>query len=269
MKSPNSGHSFVPLGVFGATMGGTPARLLEAETSKPGDDRMLGLKALRQYGAEVFDHREPTCCDDRQRDMASGLAAGTRVATAQGWRLAEGVIAGDRVLTFDGGMQTVTSVERGRLWTGLDIWSRRSWPLRVPPGALDNAVELVLLPDQTVMIELDDAEVVLGDPFALVPARALDGFRGITRFAPDETIEVIKIHFDRDQVVFVESGALCLCPASGLAHILHDDCAHPDFGYRPLETGEAEALIRGNATPKNAALHWDAQAASLVAANRP
>ena len=89
-----------------------------------------------------------------------------------------------------------------------------TWPLHVPAGALGNREDMYLMPGQAVLVESDTAEEVLGDPFAMIPAAALDGFRGISRVAPQERVEVVTLSFAQDEVVFANIGALFFCPAA-------------------------------------------------------
>ncbi len=142
-----------------------------------------------------------------------GIIAGTRVATTIGWRPIEEVKPGERVLTFDGGLQEVARVDRSRLWARAKACPRRHWPLHVPVDALGNQTPMQLLPDQPVMLESDAAEDIFGDPFTLMPAAALEGFRGIRRELPDATTEIVTLFFEEEQVVFANIGALFLCPA--------------------------------------------------------
>lgn len=144
--------------------------------------------------------------------MAAGMAAGTRVAGPRGWCAIEDVAVGDYVLTFDGGMQIVTGITHGVLWAGQAACPEALWPLRVPVGALGNLQEMYLLPEQSVMIESDTAEVKMGDPFALLPAASLEGFCGIERVYPREEIQVFILHFEQDEVVFANIGALFYAP---------------------------------------------------------
>lgn len=146
--------------------------------------------------------------------VATGLAAGTKVATSLGWRPVEAVVPGDQVLTFDNGMQIVTQVSRATLWKKAEPCPRHLWPLAVPAGALGNEQPMLLLPEQAVMLESDVGEELYGDPFTLVPAAALDGFRGIERIEPEGRFQVIVLQFGRDQVVFGSAGALFFCPSA-------------------------------------------------------
>lgn len=154
--------------------------------------------------------------------VTNGLMAGTRVASNLGWRAVEALAVGDSVLTFDNGMQQITDVRRTMMWIDAPETNAAFWPVVVPVGALDNRVELTLLADQGVLVESDAAQDMYGDPFAVVPAQALVGVRGITRAAPRQRIELIVISFSQEQVIYAEGGALIHCPVSKMAldHLL-------------------------------------------------
>jgi hypothetical protein len=174
-------------------------------------------------------------------DVASGMVAGTRVATPSGWRDVAAIAVGDQVLTFDGGMQSVVAVQRQVVWTSDPRVSEARRPLSVPPGALGNRGVMVLLAQQSVLIESDTAEQVFGDPFALIPAAALNGFRGIAPADAPARIEVVSLHFSRDEVVFANVGALFLCPRAGdLLADLFDDAESP---YTVLPRDAADLLV--------------------------
>lgn len=147
-------------------------------------------------------------------DVASGLVAGTKVVTQIGRRDVAAVAVGDQVLTFDGGMQTVISMDRQIIKT-VGLYSPSdAWPLSVPAEALGNVDPMIILPQQSIMVESDAAEEVFGDPFALIPALALEGFRGIKRVPPATQIEIVTLIFEQDEVVFSNIGALIFCPWS-------------------------------------------------------
>ena len=173
---------------------------------------------------------------DRVDAETQGMVAGTKVATAGGWRPVEAICAGDKVLTFDGGLQVVAGVTRR--WLEIDLKDAATWPMTVPAGALGNRETMQLLPAQPVMIESDLAEDLFDDPFALIPADLLDGCGGISRSRPEQRIEVIELHFDRDEIVFANIGALFLCRAKG--DLLSAPC-HED--YTVLPRAEAAQLV--------------------------
>lgn len=186
-------------------------------------------------------------------ELASGLVAGTQVATQMGWRDVAAVGVGDQVLTFDGGMQTVAAVERQILATGGERAPGDAWPLFIPAEALGNRDDMILLPHQSVMIEADAAEEVFGDPFAMIPALALEGYRGITRVPPADTIEVITLVFAQDEIVFANTGALIFCPKS------HDILDAGLSAYSTLPMDAAKALV--------AVMELDALEAAIIPAD--
>lgn len=176
--------------------------------------------------------------------QASGLVAGTRIATAMGWRPVEAIAPGDSILTFDGGHLPVRDVIRGTLWRDATQCPQALWPLLVPADAIGNAQPMMLLPEQAALVESDTADLILDDPFAALPAASLAGFRGIERVAPQAEISVIQLVFDADEVVFAAGGALVLCPA--LRHVDIDALTDPEAGavrYRALSGDEAALLV--------------------------
>ncbi len=154
--------------------------------------------------------------DDIRTDDYSmrGFASTTRIATERGWRRITDIKAGDRVFTFDNGAQTVMAVSRGSHFVASDSLPDFTNPIHVPIQALGNEEPMVLLPEQVVMIESDVAEELTGDPFALIPAKLLVGFRGIERFRSLHPIEMATLHFEHDEIVYADGGALMLSPAA-------------------------------------------------------
>ncbi len=150
----------------------------------------------------------------RDAHTVSGILAGTPVASATGWRSVEGLTVGDRVMTFDQGLQEVTEVRHQPLWTGEGPCPADFWPLQVQSGVIGNAHCTRLMPGQAVMIESDRAEAVYGDPFVVVPARALDGVYGVERLHPDPGPMVVILRFADEQIVFGRGGVMFLCPSS-------------------------------------------------------
>jgi len=176
-------------------------------------------------------------------DITAGFVAGTKVATMIGWRAVEAIAPGDLVLTFDGGLQPVREVRRHVIWGG-GREHHRHWPLFVPSGALGNQSEMWLLPEQTVLVESDVAEDLTGDPFALIPARALEGFRGITASAPAARLEIVQLVFGTDEVAFANIGALFYCPADrDILAAIRAEVTAPGHGYQVLDFDRAEAVV--------------------------
>ena len=81
-----------------------------------------------------------------------GLMAGTHVASNLGWRPVEALAAGDKVLTFDNGMQMVMEVRRTTLFADAASVPEHLRPITVPAGALGNRKAVHLLPEQGVLV---------------------------------------------------------------------------------------------------------------------
>ena len=156
----------------------------------------------------------PYCTDYQMR----GITSGTRIATDHGWRPVETLSIGERVLTFDSGPQQIVAITRATQFVNDGIAPDFANPIHVPAGAIGNTEPMVLLPELNVMIESDEAENRTGDPFALIPAKALIGFRGAERFRALRPFEVLTLHFDNDELVYAEGGALFLAPATIPGH---------------------------------------------------
>lgn len=175
----------------------------------------------------------------------SGFTAGTRVATERGWRPAEAMTVGDRLLTFDNGAQTIVAVTRGAHFMAGDALPGFAAPVDVPAGAIGNEEPMVLLPEQTVLVESDITEAITGDPFALVPAKALVGYRGIERFRSLRPIDVITLHCEHDELVFADGGALMLASSAvpGIAPLDQLERLAAPSPYATLRGAAAEALV--------------------------
>ncbi|MBU2983057.1 Hint domain-containing protein [Lentibacter algarum] len=175
--------------------------------------------------------------------VLTGITAGTKIGTAIGWRDAASLQAGDMVLTFDNGLQPLEGVTRRQLWSGEEACPVQFWPLLVPTGVLENSSPIMLLGRQGVMLESDIAEALYGDPFALLPAAALEGLHGIERMYPADPIEVITLEFRSEQVVFGDHGTLLFCSAGG--DLLERATAEkPEtVGYNMLAETKASQLV--------------------------
>lgn len=142
-----------------------------------------------------------------------GFLSGIHVASNLGWRPVEALCAGDKVLTFDHGMQTVVEMVRETVHLEAGEIDPTRCPMHIPRDALNNRVPMWLMPDQGVLMESDLIEDHQGDPFAVVPASTLDGYRGICRLHPDNELQLITPRFEQDEVIYLEAGLLGYCPA--------------------------------------------------------
>lgn len=173
--------------------------------------------------------------------VTEGLLQGTLVATVTGWRAVEQISPGDLLPGFDDEPAEVVAVQSALIEAGKTGWPMAHWPLLVPDGALGNRGELRLLPGQTLLLDSDLAEVMFGDPFALVPAVALAGWRGIEPVAPAPLERSCLLLLSRGTLIYAAGQVLLFCPADmpdGLP-----DCLPEREGFLPLELGQARALV--------------------------
>lgn len=172
---------------------------------------------------------------------SGGLLAGTHVASNLGWRPVEALAVGDKVLTFDHGMQPITELYRETSVTGDGAVSSLRAPIYIPADALNNRAPMWMMPDQGVLVESDVIERQFGEPFAVVPACTLDGYRGISRVPPATRMELVLPRFADDQVIYIEAGALGYCPVQ--RDLLDYAFDRQTGSYRVLSVGDARALV--------------------------
>lgn len=171
----------------------------------------------------------------------SGFLSGTCIASTLGWKPVEKLRVGDKVLTFDNAMQPIADIQReSRLVPDSGLPLRYS-PVRVPEGALYNRRDLWLMPDQGMLIECEAAMDAFGDPYAIVPARYLRGFRGIVPDTPGGSFEVTTLAFRQDEVIYVEGGLLAYCPQP--RQLLDELVMRQTRPYDTLEGPAAQFLV--------------------------
>ena len=175
-----------------------------------GKDRSAGLNPRR---AEIFTAATAWPAEPQPQGgtRARGIVAGTRVATVGGWRTVEDLVPGDPVMTVDNGPQHLVDVRRRALWSGPEPCPEELCPLAAPPTALGNRSPLLLLPEQLVLIESEVAEESYGVPFVLIPAAALEGWRGIAPIEPHRRVETVSLHCAGDEIVYANGVGLIHC----------------------------------------------------------
>lgn len=197
-------------------------------------------------GSSAFAEGGRWAAADEAAPITEGLLAGTLLATAEGWQPVETLRPGDPVVTFDHGLRPLRAVGRGVLRSRMRGLPRAAHLIRLPEGALGNRRALSLLPGQAVLVESDAAEARWGDPFVLIPAQALDGFRNIGRSTPEPELEVIFPEFDRDEIVYAEGGLLVLCARRQPELVTTPEAlmaaGHPS-GYRQMPPAQGRALL--------------------------
>jgi hypothetical protein len=172
-----------------------------------------------------------------------GLFAETPIATPDGWVAAGELERGDEVLTFDSGFQPLSAVVRGDHVQAGTRWPDNLRPILVPAGALENREDALVLPYQGILLEIEDVADQWGDPYAVIPAAALEIIPGVERVSPSAAQDIVLPVFAEDQMVFAAGGMLTFCQAhwgtrAGLM---------PRFGvasnYNMLPVHAAKALV--------------------------
>ncbi len=141
-----------------------------------------------------------------------GIVAGTLIATENGWRPVEQLAPGDKVQTFDNGMQIISDISAETLWDEGTVSLNDPLPVVMPAGALGNSQPIILLPHQGVLLESENACDAMGDPLAVVPSRVLVGINGIDTAPPRCDLVVYTLTFACDEVVYADGGLLLHCP---------------------------------------------------------
>lgn len=140
----------------------------------------------------------------------TGMTAGTLLETQHGWYPVEQLNVGDRIATLDGGMARIIAT-RHDFAEPVSLNTPSDGFLHVPGGAFENCAALMLPVDQYVGIESAEAEKLLGEPAVLIPATALEGYRGISRRFPENRVEVINLQFEDEEIVFANTGVQIYC----------------------------------------------------------
>ncbi len=130
--------------------------------------------------------------------MVPCFVAGTLIDTAQGPLRVERLRPGDRIITYDGGMQRLAWVGRRRV-DGIG----RLAPICISAGALGNQRDLWVSPQHRLLIRDWRAEMLFGVPEVLVAAQHLVNGTDITQ-CPRERITYVHLLFDSHRIVYSE-----------------------------------------------------------------
>lgn len=155
----------------------------------------------------------------RVQRPATGLFAGTRVETAEGWMDVAGLRPGMELYTQDGGLRRLAGLTSTPA-AGEDA-------VVLPEGAFGNDTATALPGGQMILLGTGAAIDWLGTPVALVPGARLLGLRGVRR-RPAPDAPRFTLLFDEEEVIFAASGLCVHCPSvhgdgaasAGSAHFL-------------------------------------------------
>lgn len=168
------------------------------------------IAALKTETAGASQWRPATDYANALRE--DGLAVGTMVQTPYGMQRIEALQPGDLVMTFDNGPQPIAAIHSTTI-AGASLPRHKAFVMQVPAEALGNNRPVRMLPNQEVLIESDIAEEVTGDPFVLIPAVLLGGYRRLETEALAKDFKVIMLTFQNEQILQVEGGLWVACRA--------------------------------------------------------
>jgi hypothetical protein len=135
-------------------------------------------------------------------DFAPCFAAGTRLATPDGWRPIEDLGIGDRLMTQDHGLQAVRWMGRATCRA-----SGALVPVRIAAGALGYGLpcrDLLVSPQHRMLLRSRIAARMTGQREVLVPAKKLLGLPGVTLADDLATVTYLHLMFDQHEIIFAE-----------------------------------------------------------------
>jgi hypothetical protein len=130
------------------------------------------------------------------------FAAGTRLATPEGWREIETLAVGDHVMTQDRGFQAIR-------WVGRVTCAAKGAlaPVRIRAGALGHGLpcrDLLVSPQHRMLLRSRIAERMMGQSEVLVPAKKLLGLPGVALADDLDMVTYIHVMCDAHEIVFAE-----------------------------------------------------------------
>lgn len=189
-------------------------------------------------------------------EALAGFAAGTLIDTPDGPRAVETLVAGEVVTTLGNGSRPLRWVGRRRVEAVEMLAHPGLRPVAFGPGILGNARDLLVSPQQRLLIDDWRAAVYFGEDRVLVAAQALVDDQAARVMLPAGGIDYVMLLCDRHEVLLAE-GALSesFHPGeTGLAALLPEDrarltavCPEPDLlrrraAFPIVRNAEARAL---------------------------
>ncbi|MCH8465152.1 MAG: Hint domain-containing protein [Roseinatronobacter sp.] len=181
-----------------------------------------------------------------------GLVAGSMVATQTGWCAIERIMPGDQLLTFDNGMKPVVE-NRFTVIRRAELPEAKAFLMYVPAGALGNRAEMHVLPMQELVLESDRAEACYGDPFVLIPALLLEGYKGIRKTPITGDLRVHMLTFTSEQIIQINGALLALASSKACLSPFAETIAAESQRYPRLTHAQLRQAIDRRAICRDAA----------------
>jgi len=144
-------------------------------------------------------------------NTATGLCKTACIASPTGWRKVTQLQVGDQVQTLYNGPQPIKKVSRSIIPSQAHLNKPKTWPLFIPAETIGNTHELILAPDQPILIESPHFKDLCESRRAVIKASILFGHLRIHRVIPSDCLELVQLHFADEQVVYGKEGVLYLC----------------------------------------------------------
>ncbi len=162
--------------------------------------------------SDLSENSDATVPRDAVTARRGGLLHGTKVATNNGWKPVERIVAGDHIRTLDHGFKEVRRVSINRVTVPLGETRAENLPVFVPARVTDNGRPVWLMPEQGIAVDLNrlDPET---QGLSVVPARLLSGKCQLKSRAPGSSFAVSTLFLEQDEVICVEGGLQAYCPS--------------------------------------------------------
>lgn len=160
------------------------------------------------------------------QDPATGkrpcFTPGTKIATERGFIAVEKLAVGDRVETFENGVQAVVRTGVQTLGRAELSQDRSLRPVLVTKGALGDNVpnrDMLVSPRQKLLFQSPLAELCFWQPDVLAPAHLLASTTATdaAKYSGVPRVTYIYLVFDAPQLVLAD-GVWCECPGAGKGH---------------------------------------------------
>lgn len=191
---------------------------------------------------------ENTARTDAKPALNYGMPVGTLVETEQGWDAVETLSVGQMLVTTEGDLKPLTRVEHSfaTLPRGLGL-------IHVSGGIFPGVSDLVLLPEQLILLTSPLAEVRFGTPDVLLPAAALDVAMGVEVASGGIQVQLTSFGFEDEEVIFAGGDMRLHCPKARDASVL-TTTPGSDF-WTVLDAEDGRSLTRDlYAQPANMAM---------------
>lgn len=174
------------------------------------------------------------------------FVAGTMIKTNRGEVPVECLTTGDMVFTMDNGYCPVQ-------WVGSKTVNvtKSTAPIRFETGTTGNDRPLLVSPNHRMLLCSAQADLLIGNPEVLIPAKSMTKMRGVSRVWPEQ-VTYVHVLFDRHQIICA-NGAMSESFHPGMQALtaLEKDTQKEIIELFPeLKNGLSEEFVAARICPK-------------------